>query len=70
VDVQTETRKLAALRSGLVSTYSGRLDASAVESVVDAAVDRYRDARVRDYVPVLVTRQVRAELGPPGRMPA
>jgi hypothetical protein len=70
VDVQTETRQLAALRRGLVSTYSGRYEATAVESVVDAAVDRYRDAQVRDYVPVLVTRQVRAELGPAGRTSA
>jgi hypothetical protein len=62
VDVQTETRQFAALRSGLVSTYSDRYDASEVESVVDAALDRYRDARVRDYVPVLVSREVRAAL--------
>jgi hypothetical protein len=62
MDQQTEARNLETLRRDLLATHGPRHGAESVETALDAALDSYRDAHVRDYIPVLVARQVRRQL--------
>ncbi len=48
--------------ASLRATFVDAVDAGAVTSAVEAALARYESARVRDFVPLLVERYVRARL--------
>jgi len=50
----------------LVKEFADR-DDRLVEEVIDLTVGRYEQARIRDYVPLLVERDARALLGRPAR---
>ena len=58
---QDETRKLRQLEHELERTYP-QVPADKVRTVVEHEWMRYLDAPVRDFVPLLVGREVRGQL--------
>jgi hypothetical protein len=53
---------LTELHTRLTSKYSDVLP-DRVSSVIDSAHARFEESRIRDFVPLLVERRARAELG-------
>ena len=59
---QHEEQAIGRLRQRLQIVYRER-SAAEVQSTVDRALRRFATARIRDYVPLLVERIARDELG-------
>jgi hypothetical protein len=53
--VRTVTRELEA-------EFAGQVDGDTLQAVVKARAQRFRDAPIQDYVPILVARDVRRSL--------
>ena len=57
-----ETRQLQRACQDLVREFGGRLPEDAVKARFEEIVDRFRDAPVRSFVPVLAGRAAREQL--------
>jgi hypothetical protein len=55
-------KQVAKIADQLAKEYAGRVDDREVRGMVDEAYTPYRDARVTQFVPVLVDRTVRQRL--------
>jgi hypothetical protein len=54
--------QVEAVVAGLRRRYEPLVGAEAVEAAVAEAVDHFKDARVREHLPVLIERRARAAL--------
>ena len=64
LDTVREDKAIQNLTSRLTETFAGIHSPQDVDAAVAAAREAFADDRVRDYVPILVERMVRAELTP------
>jgi hypothetical protein len=55
-------QQVASVTERLVHDYAGRVPDQVVRGLVDEAVSGYAEARVQQFVPVLVDRTVRQQL--------
>jgi hypothetical protein len=60
-----ETARLGALRKRLAREFPDRR-AGELDQAIEQSVARFALARIRDFVPLFVERDVRARLGHPG----
>jgi hypothetical protein len=67
--IDPELKEREAIRrvtDNLAAEYAGDHPPEEVEQVVDDQLEHYRDAPVRDFVPIFVEREARERLGDPG----
>jgi hypothetical protein len=61
-EAQYEEEAIARVRSELEAEFAGRVPAGTVADTVTVVHDRFRDARVREFVPLMVERRAHAKL--------
>lgn len=61
-DAGSELREMERMRTHLLSRYEGSVSPPVIEEAIAAAEARFREASVRQFVPLLVERSVRRSL--------
>jgi hypothetical protein len=61
-EVQYEDEAIARVVGVLEAEFAGRVTAGAVADTVAAVHERFRDAKVREFVPLMVERRAHAKL--------
>jgi hypothetical protein len=57
-----ETEAIARVVDALEAEFAGRIPASTVADTVAGVQERFRDAKVREFVPLMVERRAHAKL--------
>jgi hypothetical protein len=61
-EVRYEREAIANVIGALEAEFAGRVPAGTVEETVVAVHERFRDAQVREFVPLMVLRRAHAKL--------
>jgi hypothetical protein len=61
-EVRYEHEAIARVKNALEAEFSGRVPAGAVADTVAAVHERFRNAKVREFVPLMVERRAHAKL--------
>ena len=61
-EVRYEHEAIARVLNTLQAEFAGRVPAGTVADTVAAVQERFRDARVREFVPLMVERRAHAKL--------
>ena len=61
-EVRYEHEAIARVVDALEAEFAGRVPADTVANTVAAVHERFRDARVREFVPLMVERRAHAKL--------
>jgi len=61
-EVRYETEAIANILGALDAEFAGRVPAGTVEDTVAAVHERFRDANVREFAPLMVLRRAHAKL--------
>jgi hypothetical protein len=58
----TEASQIEAVEHALVDTFGGRVEPPRIHAEMVSALERFSDARIRTYVPLLVQHDVRVRI--------